>query len=490
MKKIYNSRIILLLTISLLWTSSCDDWTELNVNPNQPTEVPTSNVLGSGLMVVSGQLFGERIGMYYTGSWAGQTAAIGLGDYEFRVDINNGQWDNLYRGMAYFVDAQKNAMEEGNENLAAVALTMKAFTGQQVSDMWGDVPYTEAFSLDDGVVSPAFDSQDVVYNAILDDLETANGMLQDGNGEIGVGDFIYEGNIDNWKKFVNSIRLRVAMRMSLVAEDDASQVITEILDNPGQNPIFEDNSDNAYLMWPGAAPDIELWNRRLGTPTNKTDQYRTNYEMISILQDHNDPRLSVYADLNENGVYNGYRMGPDQLSDPMNTQPNVSHIGNRHGYDPDGFSPFMNAAQVWFIKAEAYERGLATGNAQDAYETGVTLSLEENGITPGEITDYLAETGVAWDSGATTNLEKIRLQNWLSLFKQSVEAWAEVRRTDVPLIANVAVDYDILGHNRPPFRMSYPANESAHNTSFPFEIVIEDIFYGTQLWWDTRTGVQ
>jgi len=490
MKKYNKLSFIVLLMVSFFWTSSCDEWTDMNVNPNQPTEVPTSNVFGSGIIVVTGQLLGERIGLYYTGSWAGQTAAIGLGDYEFRVDINNGQWDNLYRGMAYFVDAIRNATEEENDNLVAAAMIMKAYTGQQVSDMWGDVPYTQAFQLDDDVANPVFDPQEVVYNQLLSELKSANDMLQEGAGNIGVGDFIYQGDIMKWKKFANSLRLRVAMRMSLVDPNTAGQVISEILGNPGQYPIFEDNSDNAYLWWPGAAPDIELWNRRLGTPTNKNDQYRTNHEMISLLNEYNDPRLSVYADENQNGFFNGYKMGIGQLSDPLNTDPNVSHVGNRHGYDPDGFSPYMNAAQVWFIKAEAYERGLATGDAQEAYEMGIKLSLEENDITESEIMTYMAEPEVMWDGGTTTNLEKIRLQNWLALFKQSVEAWAEVRRTDVPLITNVSEDYALLDHNRPPFRMSYPANESAHNTEFPFDINVEDIFYGTQMWWDTRQGVK
>src|SRR5690606_13680052 len=162
-----------------------------------------------------------------------------------------------------------------------------------------------------------------------------------------------------WKKFANSIRLRVAMRMSLVAEDAATTVLAQILNNPAGNPVIEENADNAFLMWPGVNPDLEPWSQRLGSPANKTDNYRTNYEMISILKDHNDPRLPVYADLNQNGVYNGYKMGVGQTSDPMNTNANVSHIGNRFGYTQNGFSPFMRAAQVWFIKAEAFERGLA-----------------------------------------------------------------------------------------------------------------------------------
>ena len=490
MKNVNRPVVIVLLTLSLVMTSSCDDWNELNVNPNQPTEVPTSNIFGSGLVVVTRQFFGERLGLYYAGTWAGQTAAIGLGDYEFRVDINNSQWDDLYRGMAYFVDAQRRATEEENDNLAAVALIMKAYTAQQVSDMWGDIPYSQAFSLDENIANPVFDAQEDVYNQILTELSTAHDMLQDGSGVIGVGDFMYGGDIAKWKKFANSIRLRVAMRMSLAAPDEAGAVLSQILSNPSTYPVIETNADNAYFRWPGVVPDVEPWAQRLGSPTNKTDQYRTNYEMITILKDYSDPRLSIYADENQNGFYNGYKMGPGQTSDPMNTGPNVSHVGDRFGYNPSGFSPFMRAAQVWFIKAEAFERGLASGNAREAYETGVTLSMEENGVAPADIATYMAQAEVAWDQGTTSNLEKIRLQNWIGLFKQSIEAWAEVRRTDVPVITNVAEDYAINNHNRPPFRMAYPANESAHNTSFPFDVVEEDIFYGTQVWFDTRTGVQ
>ena len=145
---------------------------------------------------------------------------------------------------------------------------------------------------------------------------------------------------------------------------------------------------------------------------------------------------------------------------------------------------------MWFIKAEAFERGLVPGDAKAAYENGVQRSLAENGVDAGATAAYLAETEVTWDQGSTSNLEKIRLQNWLALFKHSVEAWSEVRRTDVPLITNVSEDYAVANHSRPPLRMSYPANESAHNTSFPFDFVEEDIFYGTQVWFDTRAGIQ
>jgi len=492
MKNILKNKIGKLLAICTLMTviSCTDDWTEMNVNPNQPYMVPATNIFGAGLTVVAGQLFGERIGIYYTGTWGGQLAATGAGDYEFRVDINNGQWDNLYRGMAYFEDARVNAKREGNNNLAAVSLIMKAFTAHQVSDMWGDIPYSEVFLLKEkGVLNPVFDSHQKVYSQILSELDEANTMLNSTAGTIGVGDFIYAGDVTKWKKFANSLQLRVAMRMSLVNTPAAAQVISKILGNPSTYPVFETNTDNAYMRWPGIATNnIEPWRARLGVSTNKQDNYRTNHDLISLLVDMADPRLPYYADKNLNGFYNGYKMGVGQSGFPLNTNQNLSHIGNRFGYDDRGFSPFMNAAQVWFIKAEAYERGLATGNAQAAYERGIAISMLENGVVQADIDAHLKKTEVAWSSGAKPNLEKIRLQNWIALFKQSVEAWSEVRRTDVPKLLNVSNDY-AANHNRPPFRMAYPANEIAFNENYPNTVKQVDIFYGDQIWWDTRKGV-
>ncbi|REG81850.1 SusD/RagB family nutrient-binding outer membrane lipoprotein [Algoriphagus antarcticus] len=148
----------------------------------------------------------------------------------------------------------------------------------------------------------------------------------------------------------------------------------------------------------------------------------------------------------------------------------------------------MNAAQVWFIKAEAFERGLASGDPRVAYERAIVISMLDNAIAQADIDAYLQGTEVAWDSGTKANLEKIRLQNWISLFKQSVEAWSEVRRTDVPALVNIYNDY-ASNHNRPPFRMAYPANEIAFNESFSTNVVQIDIFYGDQIWCDTREGV-
>jgi hypothetical protein len=172
----------------------------------------------------------------------------------------------------------------------------------------------------------------------------------------------------------------------------------------------------------------------------------------------------------------------------MNNSNNLSRIGDRFANDPKGFSPFMNSAEVYFMLAEACERNFATGDAQEAYEKGIATSMEENSISSSATQQFIVQPGIAWNSGSTSNLAKIYLQKWVSLFKQNLEAWSEARRTDVPLMTNISQDYS-QKHNRPPFRFPYPNVEKTLNTNFPKNVVETDIFWGTQVWWDTRTNV-
>ena len=491
MKKISIIKLFSMTSITLILVIGCTKkFDSINVNPNAATIVPATNVLARGIINSAGVLFSERLDIYYTGSYAGQTAGIGLGDYEYRVDINNGMWSGMYNAMTDLVNAAGLAKKEGNNNLYAAALTLKAYDAQKTTDMWGSVPYSEAFHLQDSnILYPKYNDQATIYNAILAELKEAADIFKTGTGSIGVGDLIFKGDVTKWQKFCNSLRLRVAIRMSLVDPATAQSVISEVLGDPASYPVMADNSDNAYLWFPGVSPDIEYWYERLGSTTGLyTDQYRMNDVLISTLKANNDPRLPVYARLNNNGKYGGYRFGTNQSSDTLNNGNNASGIGARFANDPAGFSPFMNCSEVLFIEAEAYQRGMVTGNAQTAYESGITLSCIENGIDPGSILTLLAQPEVAWNGGTTTNLQKIYLQKWVSLFKQEEEAWSEARRTDVPLMTNIAVSYQ-SSHNRPPFRLAYPDEEKSLNTNFPTGVVETDIFWGTQVWWDTRTGV-
>lgn len=489
MKNIYKIKLLVLACGLTLFTACTDDFNEMNVSPNSATVVPGTNVLGSSMITSMETLFGTRLACYYTGAYSGYISAP---DYEYRVDINNSMWRSMYISMTYATDAMRLALEEENSNLYAAALTFRAYNAHKTTDMWGDIPYTEAFKLEEGILYPVYDTQETVYNTILAELKTAADMFDSNGPAIGAGDFMLNGNIDKWKKFCNSLRLRVAIRMSSADESTAAGVIQEVLGNSSKYPIMTTNSDNAYWYFPGVAPDQEIWYESMGTVGDapKTTGWRLQQPIIDALQNNNDPRLQVYVDKNAYGNYSGHRFGPNDRSDTLNNNFNRSHIGDWFMNDPKGFVPYMNCAEVYFCLAEAYARNLASGDAKAAYEMGIRKSCEESGqIAADAINTFLTQPEVAWNSGTTTNLQKIALQKWICLFKQSVEGWAEVRRTDVPLLTGVASDY-AASHNRPPFRMAYADEEKSLNTNFPFNVVEKDIFYGTQLWWDKRTGVK
>jgi len=490
MKSISKIKLLILAAVLMISNSCTKNFTEMNINPNSPTVVPATNVFLRATTYAIGTLFGERLDIYYAGSYAGQTAAIGFGDYEYRVDINNSMWRSMYIALTDFVDAARLAKSEGNTNLYAAALTMKAYTAQQTTDMWGKIPYSEAFRMAEGIIYPKYDSQQEIYAAILNELKEAADIFNNGTGNLGAGDYMFKGNIEKWRKFCNSTRLRVAMRMSNVDETGAKAVVSEILSNPSTYPVMTENADNAYFWWPGVSPDMEPWFQRMGAlDGKKKDQYRTNSVLVNALKDNNDPRLPVYVDKNKYGVYNGYKFYYGQTRDTMNNGNNVSFIADRFGNDPKGFSPLMNCAEVYFFIAEATQRNFVSGDTKAAYETGITKSLEENGIGSDAIATFLTQPEVAWNGGTMPNIKKIAFQHWIAIFKQSVEAWSESRRTDVPLMTSVSENY-ALKHTRPPFRLAYADEEKSLNTNFPIEVVESDIFWGTQVWWDTRKEIQ
>ena len=147
----------------------------------------------------------------------------------------------------------------------------------------------------------------------------------------------------------------------------------------------------------------------------------------------------------------------------------------------------MRHTEVMCCVAEASKLGWTTGTtAQEAYEAGVTASLEENGVAQADIDAYLLGGGAFAD-----DLDQIYLQQWIALFKQGMEAWSLYRRTGIPTTNYVAPGSFFPGHNSPPFRYPYPANEGTLNgaNSKPFSDQVTDNFWGKQMWYDTRTGV-
>ncbi|MCU0378551.1 MAG: SusD/RagB family nutrient-binding outer membrane lipoprotein [Bacteroidales bacterium] len=496
MKKI---KLLGILFISLLILGSCTEgWEDMNTDPNSTDDAPAENILINVQRGIANTLGDVWWTGNNTSSYAGHIAKIQYIDenrYQER-DVIIERWGTL---MGYQVDLNKIvAKAQASENAAmeGVALTIKAMLWQIMTDTYGAIPFTEGAKGEDGVLQPAYDSQQTVYTALLAMLEEANTLLAEGGT---IRNDIWNANsVALWRKFANSLHLRVAIRMSKVNAATAKTELQKILvTSPGTYPVLSSNADEVTLNWFGTSP---YWEPFYGDQRSRDDHGMCK-TFIDALLATSDPRIGEFAyPAASDGVYRGVPAGmtnAQQQQNPLNT---ISRIGLRYRKSPTGATYFMRYAEVKFIEAEAYERADLLNNAasaEAAYTAGIVASCTEHGVASGAINTYLTNANVAWGtvgSWGYTNLQKIHYQKWVSLFKQGHEAWAETRRTDIPLMSPApgAVPASILtNHNRPPFRWPYPTSEYTLNKAVveANDDAIVDRFWGAKMWWDTRTGV-
>ena len=483
--KRYIGKILAMTFIATLITVGCtDSFEEVNTDPDRAKDAPATNVLAFVLRYHSSTYYDVWNNMSEPSTYGAHLTKIQYIDearYQYRPGSVENKWYQGYIALQNVYEIKKKAEADGAKNLLGVAKVMEAFIFQAMTDTWRDIPYTEAIKMADGILLPKYDKQEDIYPALLTLLADANTLLGSGTDVLGVGDLLYNGNVQKWKKFANSLRLRLAMRISGVNSGLAKSTVETILGNKAQNPIMESNADNAFFVWPGVNPYEEPWM----VDSKGRDDHAVSDVLVNHLKALNDPRLPVYAlPAESDGEYRGYTIGAA-------VQPNIStisRIGTRFRKDPTGFSPFMRYSETMFFVAEAAMKGYNAGTtAEQAYNLAVGASVLESGLTQAAADAYLAA-----NAKFNNTTDQLYEQLWISLFKQGMEAWSLYRRTGVPKDHYVAPGSPYTGHNSPPFRYPYPQNELTYNgaNSTPFVNEVKDDFWGKKMWWDTRTGVQ
>lgn len=484
MKK-YIFRFIVLFVLSVLPFTSCtDSFQDVNTDPDRAKDAPATNVLAFVIRYFADTFFDVWADMNEPSTYAGYLAKIQYIDearYVFRTVTVENNWYYGYILLNNINEIKKKAVADDLSNLLAAAKVLEVMVVQNMTDRWRDIPYSDAIKMADGILLPKYDRQEDIYPSLLATLKEAADALDPEADQLGDGDILFEGDIEKWQKLANSLRLRLALRISRVSDALAKQTVEEVLGNPDKYPIMESNDDNAMFWWPGVAPYEEPW----FDDSKGRDDHSVSDVLINALVSLNDPRLPVYAiPAKDDGVYRGFTIGAE-------AQPNlatISRIGPRFRSAPDGFTPLMRFAEVLFHVAEASKLGWATGfTTEEAYEEGVRASLEENGIEEDDIVAYLNS-----DAAFNDTYDQIYLQEWIAMFKQGIEGWTLYRRTGIPSTHYVAPGSRYTGHNSPPFRYPYPANEATLNKSnsqaFIDEVV--DDFWGKKMWYDQRPGVQ
>jgi len=341
--------------------------------------------------------------------------------------------------------------QQANANYKGVALTLRSWVFQILTDAYGDIPYTQAGKID-SFLTPAYDPQRTVYLGLLADLKNAQSLL-DPAGPAIAGDPIYGGNIGNWKKFVNSLRIRIALRIADQEPALAKQVFTDIQSEGGA--FFTSNSDLAELVYQDSP------NQNPVSLTFDTRQdYRISKTIVDRLTALNDPRLPVYAQPTDDAPH-GYVGVPNGLLTGDANNLGLSKTSRPGDYfrAPHAPAVIMSYAEVLFDQSEAVSRGFITGDAAALYKQAILASLDQYGIDDATVTaNYLGQAAVQYN--AANYKQSIGDQKWIALYGQGLEAFAEWRRLDYPQLAP-AVAGTLSG--KMPVRFIYPGSEQSLN---------------------------
>ena len=489
MKNILKLSTVTSLAVTLLFGSCTNNFEEINSDPDALEVGSPTNMLGYVLRATAS----VQGGFDATEAWAGYISKIQYPDNYNYLPTNNtygNKFSNCYRMNVQLDDilAQTEENSEEFKNIRWAARIFKEYLWLLNTDQFGDMPFTDANKVEEGLMKAKYDSQEDIYPAILENLKIiADEMIAgEGSDEIGDGDFLFGGDVQLWRKFCNSLRMRAAMRIVNVAPDLSKSTIEEICQNPSNYPILESSSENAYSYWQGTAPYYEPYYNDFRT----RDDYGMSNVFVAHLTSTKDPRISsIMKPAVSDGEYRGYENGA-LFNASVQT---ISRMGTMYREDPGGFTPILKSCENYFIKAEAALLGWNVGiTAQDAYEQAVRISMEDNGISEADADAYLAGAG-KWDG----TFERIYMEEWVALFKENCEAWCLYRRTGYPKEIVSSGEYPgkfcIFGtaHNDVPFRMPYPNNEYLYNEE-NINVAVEGIVdntWGKQMWWDTRTGV-
>ncbi len=432
----YYYKFLLLIIFPAVLFVSCKKHEYYQQNPNNPS-AGTPSLLLTDILVNTFDFtssspyyadrhltYYERPDVYVNYTWG----TSGFDDYDVLRQVK---------------DMDEQAEKSGQQNYRGLAKFFRAVHFINLTETFGDVPYSEAMQALEGIPTPKYDLQKDIYKGVLSELEEANDLLDPSKGEL-TGDIIYGNSsqpIIQWKKLVNAYRLRILIHLSKKENDpelNIKQQFQSIIGNPGKYPLMEDISDNAQLIFNTSSADNAY-------PTYQSLSLQSSISMekgfVNILKDRNDPRLFSFAEPisgepeNVFSSYNGVDAGLS-VSAQQSTSAGASRIKKRY-WNSQINEPliFLSYAEQEFLIAEAISRNWVTGagTAEEHYNNGITASMQFYDISDAAIASYLSQPNVAFNPANAISM--IIVQKYIAFFMNSGwEAFYEQRRTGIPTL--------------------------------------------------------
>lgn len=510
---------IIIAFFSLLFVgTSCnqEELEELNINPQALNEIDMNFLLTSAqLGTASGGNRGDNrfidwrtnIGMcgHAIQQIANTGGGIAPGDkYTENVEASSAPWDFLYNAVLQelseiLVQTGPGGFQEGErENTRNAARILRAYNFMRLTDYYGNIPYSEALKgTTDGIFFPQYDTQEFIYKDLLKEVSEATkalnaGITGDGFAE---ADLFYAGDIAKWKKFGNSLMLRMAMRISNVDASLANQYATEAI----SGGVMTEIGDRAMIK---TALGPSEWTNQNGisrafTVGDGGQPSPLSATLVDWLKAKDDPRLMIFSGgvggedmdpANQIGLPNGLDAGTlqDFLGVEGANPMEVFSIINPKMLDDDEDYVFMNYSEVELLLAEAAEKGI--GGASDAaghYAKGVKAALQQWDHYDESLAVSDADADAYVAANPYTGLEAIGEQMWASKFLNWWDAWADWRRTGYPVLTPVNYQGNITGGTIPR-KLRIPDGEISNNSeNFQGGATLPNE-YTSRVWWDVQ----
>ncbi|MGB3145600.1 SusD/RagB family nutrient-binding outer membrane lipoprotein [Maribacter litoralis] len=478
-----NIQLLSILFLCLFCVNCTDDFDSINDNPNAPQEVSPEFLLTNVIAAETNE------NTYNQGLRLNNYLAQFNADVEFeRIDRyelggNSGYWNLIY-GLLTDLETMKT-LPGYNDAYDGVAEILKCYLFSQLTDMWGDVPYSEAVKFEELNFTPVYDSQESIYtdptNGILARLEAAATQLQNTSEPIR-GDIMFGNDLSKWVRFANSLQVRFRMRISKRVTDFSK--LQQLAD---ANMLMQSNEDNAVVPYLGAAPNqFPLFSASTGIYQG----LKMSETVETVLKGWDDPRIAVFFNPTPESVLAGnpeYKGLPNGLSTQTISERgfvlnDISLLNDRFRTIADGVdAQIMLYSEVQFALAEAVERGYITGDADTYYQNAIQAHFEYYDAAVPD--DYFSRDAIALNGTMDTNLEKILTQKWFSLFMVGHEAWFNIRRTGIPALTPGP---DNFNDDQYPSRYLYPESEQAAN-KVNYDAAVSRIGgdnINTKSWWE------
>lgn len=481
MKKIFIN-IIAFLTI-FLSTTGCEDQLDINRDPDSLSQngVALSTEFPAGITGVVGAqgAYGALVGGFWAQYWTQSNAANqykSIDDFSIlgTSSFINGMWRNMFDALGDIRNVKRIAEEQENWNYYLAATTLEVYASQFMSDFYGSIPYVEANNSE--ILQPTFNSGQEVYDLLIQDLEMALSKdLSTSQGSTPASDdLIFNGNMDNWVAFANSLKLKIYLRQEKARPEVSQSGITNLL-NSGAEFLDTDAAMTQFEDAPNKSnPLYESNERQLNTPTN----LRASTTMFSFLDTNQDPRLGEY-----------YEAGNplDQGDFNSTAAPNSIAVVNLHPTTP---VYLMSREESLFLQAEAQLRYGSEDIAKEKYEEGVLEAFNKYDL---DGSSFIAPGGpYEWPAGTMEEkLKAIITQRWVAGFPgNGFEAFFAINRTGIPEISDVPqsdesyipgqLAYPVNGTTGGDFakRLPFPSDVRARNSNAPDNIEIT-----VPVWW-------